>query len=69
MAEYTFATYAGEFEQQFKKRIIAEIPRTNNFSADLMYRVTQRNLKSVEVWKMTVQGDFKSKMFTLTFVD
>lgn len=68
MVDGTYATTAGEFENHFKIRI-AEIPRTNNFSADLLYKVTPRNLKSVEVWKMTVSGDFNYKMFTLLFVD
>lgn len=67
MAEYSYATYAEQFENHFKERI-QEIPRTNNFSADLLYQVTQRNHKSVEVWKMTTQRDFKYKMFTLEFI-
>lgn len=67
MTEYSFATYAGQFESQFK-RLVKELPRTNSFSADLMFRVTQRNLKSVEVWKVTPEGDFKHKMWTLNYI-
>lgn len=67
IANYTYATYSEAFESVFKQRI-AEIPRTNNFSADLMFKCTTRNLKSVEIWKMTVAGDFKSKMFTLEYI-
>lgn len=66
MARYTFATTAPEFESAFKARI-NEIPRTNSFSPDLMYRISQRNPKSVELWKMTASGDFKYKIFTLLF--
>lgn len=67
MAEYSYATYSGEFESHFKI-LIKDLPKTNNFSADLMYKVTQRNLKSVEVWKLTTKGDFKHKMYTLDFI-
>ncbi len=68
MAEYSYATNADEIELQFK-RLIKEIPKTNSFEAGLMYKVTPRNKKSVEVWKMTVTGDFKTKMYQLDFVD
>ena len=67
MAEVSWITYAGQFEDSFKQRI-QEIPRTNNYSAELMYKVTQRNLKSIEVWKLTVTGDYKHKMFTLDYI-
>ena len=67
MAEYSFASYAEQFINSFKERIV-EIPRHNNFSADLLYKVTPRNHKSVELWKMTVEGDFKYKMLTLDFI-
>jgi len=67
MADYSYATYAEQFENQFKA-LVKEIPRSNNFSADLMYKVTRRNNKSVEVWKMTVAGDFKHKMWTLNYI-
>jgi len=67
MAEYTYATYAEAFEKHFNQ-LVKDIPKTNNYSADLLYKVTQRNLKSVEVWKMTITGEFKYKMFTLDFV-
>ncbi|MBD3748959.1 MAG: hypothetical protein IE931_05640 [Sphingobacteriales bacterium] len=67
MAEYSYATYAEAFENHFNL-LIKDIPKTNNYSADLLYKVTQRNLKSVEIWKMTVDGEFKHKMFTLDYV-
>lgn len=66
MAEYTFAYDAESFERAFKDQI-KEIPRTNNFSADLLFKITHRNNKSVEVWKMTIKGDFKEKLFTLNY--
>jgi hypothetical protein len=68
MCQNSYATYAGEFENHFKT-LIKEIPRTNNFSANLLYKVTQRNLYSVEVWKMTVNGEFKHKLFTLDYIN
>ncbi len=67
MAEFTYATNADSFEIAFKW-LIKEIPARNSFSADQVYRCTHRNWKSVEIWKMTVAGDFKDKMFTLAFV-
>lgn len=67
MAEYTYATYAQQFETAFKSLIETEIKATNSFKPSLMYKVTPRNQKSVEVWKMTVQGDFKEKLYTLDY--
>lgn len=67
MSMYSFASYAEQFENHFKD-LIKDIPRYNNFSADLLYKVTQRNLYSVEVWKLTVEGDLKYKMFTLDYI-
>ena len=67
LAEYSQATYAESFEYNFKL-MLNEIKRSNNYSADLLYATTQRNLKSVEVWKMKVNGDFKTKMYTLDYV-
>lgn len=67
MAEYSYATYAESFINHFDI-LIKDVPRTNSFSADLMYKVTQRNHKSVEIWKMTTNGDFNYKMFTLDYV-
>ena len=67
MAPYTYATNAMQFEDAFKSAI-EKIPRTNNYSANLMYKVKQTSLYSVEVWKLTVTGDFKTKMWTLDFI-
>ena len=66
LSEIDWITTPGEFEREFNKGTSA-MPKTNSFSADLMYKVTQRNEKSVEVWKMDVKGDFKYKMFTLIY--
>jgi len=49
----------------FKKKLL-EIPQTNTYSADCLYKMIQRNPNSCEVWKMTPNGDFKYLMFTLT---
>ncbi|AYO58216.1 hypothetical protein CO230_08815 [Chryseobacterium sp. 6424] len=68
MAEYSYATYAESFENHFKS-LIKEVPKTNTFSADHFYRVTQRNLKSVEIWKVDIEGEFKYKMFTLDYYE
>lgn len=67
MAQYTYATYSEQIEWIFKGQV-REIPRTNNFSADLLYQVKKIDAKVVEIWKMTADGDFKYKMFTLEYV-
>lgn len=66
IAEYTFATYSEQIIDQIHDQLQA-ITRRNNFSADLMYKATQRNLKSIEVWKLDVQGNFKYKMMQLDY--
>ena len=68
MSQYSYAPYAEAFENHFKQ-LVKEIPRTNNFSADLLFKVIARNLKSVEVWKMKITGEFNYKLFTLDYVD
>lgn len=67
MAEYSYATYAEAFENHFKI-LIKDIPKTNSFKPEFMFKITQRNLKSVECWKLTVEGDFAYKLFTLDYV-
>lgn len=67
MAAYTYAYNAESFERAFKSLIETEIKPTNSFKASLMYKVSPRNQKSVEVWKMTVKGDFKEKLYTLDY--
>lgn len=64
----SYAETAGEFENHFKQ-LVKDIPRSNNYSADLLYKLTPRNQKSVEVWKMTPKGDYKYKMFTLEYLN
>lgn len=66
LSEIDWITTPGEFERRFNEGTSA-MPKTNSFTADLMYKVIQRNEKSVEVWKMDVKGDFKYKMFTLIY--
>lgn len=56
--------YSGELIRMFEQEV-KNIKRSNNFSADLMYKLTQRNQTSVELWKLTVKGDYKDKLFTL----
>ena len=53
------------FIESFKEKL-KEIPRNNNFSAEFGYQATPRNLTSLEIWKMKVNGDFNYKMFTVT---
>lgn len=67
MAENSWATYSEAFIEQFKERL-AELPVANSFPAYLMHEATQRNLKSVEIWKLKANGDFNYKMFTLDYI-
>jgi hypothetical protein len=66
MAAYTYLTYAESFIYRFHENL-KDIPKSNNFSADHMYRAKEVDTNSVEVWKMNVKGDFKYKMFTLVY--
>lgn len=62
----SYASNAEEFITNFKQRIKDEIPVTNSYRAEFGYQATPRNLTSLEVWKMKVNGDFNYKMFTVT---
>lgn len=66
MAANTYATYAEAFEFHFKN-LVKDIPKSNALSAEQIFKITPRNTKSVEVWKLDTKGDFKCKMFTLEY--
>lgn len=68
LSEIDWLTTPGELAGAFD-RATSEMPKTNSFSPDLMYKVVELNDKSVEIWKLNVEGDFKNKMFTLEFID
>ncbi|AZI55698.1 hypothetical protein EIB75_10735 [Epilithonimonas vandammei] len=65
--EYSNITYAESLIDEFRTKL-KEVKRTNNFSANLMYKATPRNPKSVEIWKLTADADFNYKMFTLDYI-
>lgn len=67
MALYTWAYNAETFESAFKEQL-KDIPRSNNFSAEYMYKVKHLNQYSIEVWKVRPNGDFNYKMFQLDFI-
>lgn len=67
MAHDTYATYAGEFDSHFKQ-LLNDIKPSNKFTPELMYRVTPRNLHSVEIWKLYPNGEFKEKLGQADFV-
>lgn len=67
MAVYTYITYAESFIYRFHENLKL-IPKSNNFSADQMYRAKEIDQNSVEIWKITAAGDFKYKMFTLELI-
>ncbi|SFB81117.1 hypothetical protein SAMN05421780_101582 [Flexibacter flexilis DSM 6793] len=64
----TYITYAGSFIDEFKSRL-AEIPRANKYSADLMYRTFTNDEwgKTLKIAKLNVLGDVKAIMYTLSF--
>jgi hypothetical protein len=66
MAAYSYASYAEEFKNHFEV-LVNDLPKTNNYAPELMFKITQRNLKSIELWKLKVNGDFDYKMFTLDY--
>lgn len=67
MAEYDYLTYAESFIYRFHENL-KEMPRSGNSFAAYMYRAKEISTYCVEVWKMTVEGDFKYKMFTLDLI-
>ena len=66
MVQCTYATNSYEFESAFKE-LLSRQKRTNNFSAELMFRVKNLDIQTVEIWKMTADGDFKHKIFELKY--
>ena len=55
LAQNTYATISHELENHFKERLSA-LKKNNAFAPELMYRLTRRNLKSAEVWKLYPNG-------------
>ena len=53
------------FVAEIIRNEIKTIPRSNNFSADLMYAVEVTG-NQIEVWKLTVKGDKKKLMCIVT---
>lgn len=66
LAAYTFAINSQELETAFNSQI-KSVKSSNNFTASLMYKMTPRNQKSVDVWKLNVHGDFKEKLYQLDY--
>jgi hypothetical protein len=67
MAEYSYSTYAESFINHFSS-LIMDIPKTNNFSANLMFAAVEINLKTIGIFKKSVLGDLKTKMYTLKYI-
>lgn len=62
----TWSTDSGGWCGDFTKKI-SEIPRKNCYSAEYGYRAVPKDLHTVEVWKMKVNGDLNYKMYTVTY--
>lgn len=67
MIQYTWTSSAESFESIFNE-LIKSLPITNNFTAHLMYKVKIIDLYTVEIWKLTADGDLKHKFFTLKYI-
>jgi hypothetical protein len=66
MSTYSYLYTSEDFNSTFKERL-KEIKRTNNFSADHLFKANLLTHNKIEIWKLNVQGDFKTKMFTLDY--
>jgi hypothetical protein len=67
MAEVTFATYAESLETQFKNGL-KRIRGVNGYTAENMFKMKTITHYTIEIWKMTVIGEYKKKMCTLDFI-
>jgi hypothetical protein len=67
MADGTFATYAESLETQFKNGL-KRIRGVNGYTAENMFEMKTITHYTVEIWKMTVTGEYKKKMCTLDFI-
>ncbi len=61
----SFASNSEEWISNFKNRVKNEIPVTNTYRAEFGYKAIAIDLKSLEVFKMKVNGDINYKMFTV----
>lgn len=66
IAELTYATTAQEFETAFNSQVKL-ITSGTHVKAEYAYKVTLRNTYSLEVWKLTIKGDFNYKMLEITY--
>lgn len=66
IATYESITYAESFETKFKE-LVKQMRRTNNFSADLMYKIVCTEFRQIELWKLKANGELNYKIFTLVY--
>lgn len=64
LCQLDWISYSQSFQDAFNNRV-KEITAKNNYTAENMYKITQRNETSVELWKMKANGDFNYKMYTI----
>lgn len=60
LSQLDYITYSEQFENHFKNKL------KKIKGAEMYYRLTYRNEKSVEIWKTDIKGDFVEKIWTLT---
>lgn len=66
LAEHTYATTPEEFETAFKNEL-KQIKPVNQYPPEHMFKCTVRNDKSIEIWSLKINGDFRQKLFTLSY--
>lgn len=57
-------SFENEFQRMLKHLASANFTDENNYK---IFKVTPRNDKSVEIWRMSIEGDYQDKLYTLTF--
>lgn len=66
VSKIEWITISDQFIEVFEDRIL-KIPRTNIYAAHWFNKLTPRNYHSLELWKLDAQGEFKEKLYTLTY--
>lgn len=66
IAQIDWITSSSGFEYRFESDV-KDIKRTNNYEAWMLYKITRRNQKSVELWKLDVKGYYKYKILTIDY--
>lgn len=67
MGEYSYASDGEAFREHFKK-LVRDIPRSNGFAPELMYKIYLIDVKKVDVLKLQANGEVKYKIYSLEYI-